>query len=260
MGQNYEHSLEIRRYTTASAAGFDGDEDIAVGGNTTHVGAAASASGAHPSDVVGSCGSGGGPSDGRQQGDQQYYGRPAYLSGPPAHYAGGYHIPSAPPPSVPWSAETKSRVPYVAPRFCGNNYSTVPAMGYSGHHASARPSVGVPSGGCSNVSAQLVPPTSPPTAPADLVNQGAFGDAEDNHTGRVMPAGGSGSVAPAAAAAASAGSLPPFSQAPLQQQLVPPPSQAPSQQQFVPPPLQAPSLWQQRRREQIPCGSTENTE
>jgi len=77
MGPNYEHSLEIRRYTTASAAGFDGDQDVAIGGNTTHVDAAASASGAHPSDVGASRGSSGGPSNGPRQGDQHYYRRPA---------------------------------------------------------------------------------------------------------------------------------------------------------------------------------------
>lgn len=66
----------------------------------------------------------------------------------------------------------------------------------------------------------------------------------DNRTGRVMPAGGSGSVAPAAAAAAAVGSLPSFSQAPSQQHFVPPPSQAPAQQQLVPPPSQAPSQQQ----------------
>jgi len=67
MGPSYEHSLEIRHYTTASGPGFDGDEDIALSGSTTHVGAAASASGAHHSDVGGSRGTVAAKATGRNQ-------------------------------------------------------------------------------------------------------------------------------------------------------------------------------------------------
>jgi len=80
MVSSYEHSLKIRHYTTASAPGFDGDDDIALGGNMTHVGAAASVSGAHPSDVGGSRGSFGGQSDGPQRGEQQYDALPTFLA------------------------------------------------------------------------------------------------------------------------------------------------------------------------------------
>jgi len=227
MGPDYDQSLDLRCYTTASAPGLDGDAEITVVRSVPHVDPAASASGAARPVMGATFGDRGGPGEAPNQGIPPYAGVPAYLSGPPAVYASGYSFPCALPPSAPGSLAAEKRVPLVAPRFGGNNYSTVPATGYNGRHASARGSAGVPSNGVSNVSARLLPAVSPSPAPAAFPNRANVADAVGGNTGILMRVGGAVPVAPAivAAAAAVGTSEPLFPQAPSQLPFVTPHSQ-----------------------------------
>jgi len=79
---------------------------------------------------------------------------------------------------------------YVAPRFQGNNYSTVPSFGLDGHHASSMPNGGLHSSGFFTVSARLAPTVAVPPVPADVANLAATG----RPAGLLTVAGAAGAV------------------------------------------------------------------
>ena len=164
----------------ASAGGFVGIGGIGMaaggvsGGGGGYRGSGMAGEGAALRAYGGSGGAVAFPMSGGQHGSQYGLGA-GYINGPAAVYIGGLAPPCAPPPSVPGSVQEQNGRAYVAPRFHGNNYSTVPSFGFDGHHASSMPNGGLYSSGFSTVSARLAPTVAAPPVPADVANLASSG-------------------------------------------------------------------------------------